>query len=1112
MIPGIAGQLIPVACLELSLDSAACLTGTAASRVTKAHRDLRRWRDLTAAMGPASSLRTLSEVAAGPLARILGYEPAGVHDSAGAVLTLDLLTAGNRVPCVVCAWGVRHDRFWRDAAMAGRARGCRWALLFNGTHLRLMDAAGSRLQRFIEFDLAVAAGDERCFAALWLSARADAVGSSAVDDSNGLNALVGRADAFATGVCRSLRDGVLAASGHVVTALAAHPARARGAVAKEAELDGPFEQTLTVVYRLLFLLFAESRGLVPMWHPVYRQSYSVEALGAAAQRGRSAGLWDALRAISRLAHAGCRTSGLTVTPFNGRLFDAARLPLIERRNLDDDAARQAVIALTTRVSDVHRGREPISYRDLGVEQLGAVYETLLDYRPRRTTAPGHGGRTAVVLERGSDARKASGSFYTPQPLARYLVSRTLEPLVRDRRPEDILSLKVVDPAAGSGAFLVEACQYLASAYEDALIATGACLSEDIGPSDRADIRRVIAERCLFGVDANPMAVQLARLSLWLVTLAWNKPLSFLDHHIRAGDSLIGAWLSSLGRPPAPVRRKGEVATLPLFDDDQFAGAARAALPVRLSLAGPSDTLDQVRAKERALERLEGPDSELTGWRRVADLWCAQWLGDTPAPPASAFRALAELARRGRGDLPTHVARASLERASATARARRFFHWELEFPEVFFDTAGRRRPAAGFDAVIGNPPWDMLRADSGPTDGRARVRDSLDRVRRFVREAGIYEAQSDGHANRYQLFLERSVALLREGGRLGLVLPGGLATDHGSARLRRLLFARCAVDGFVGFDNRRAVFPIHRSVRFVLLTATRGQATRRFGVRLGEVDPAILDQAHDDGRHPFPLELSVDLLVRLSGSGLAVPFLRHAHDLAIAERVASLFPPLGSAAGWGLHFGRELNATDDGPLFRDRGAGLPVIDGRQIDPFTVRTSAAVRAISRTDATRRLGDRWRLPRLAYRDVASATNRLTLIAGLLPRGAVSTHTVFCLRTPLPLRSQYFLCGLFNSFVVNHLVRLWVTTHVTTDIVERLPLPRRSDAPAAFVEIAAASRRLIRGGPPHPPHVLARLNARVAALFQLSHSEFAHVLDAFPLVPEAERERALAAYRSMS
>jgi hypothetical protein len=208
----------------------------------------------------------------------------------------------------------------------------------------------------------------------------------------------------------------------------------------------------------------------------------------------------------------------------------------------------------------------------------------------------------------------------------------------------------------------------------------------------------------------------------------------------------------------------------------------------------------------------------------------------------------------------------------------------------------------------------------------------------------------------------------------------------------------------------------------------------------------------------------------------------------------------------VRFGRELNATDDRPHFGPPGGGLPIVEGKHVEPFRVHTQSATASISRA-AARKLLDpgRYERPRLAYRDVASATNRLTLIAAVLPAGCVSTHTVFCLRTPLPLASQYFLCGLFNSFVVNHLVRMRVTTHVTTAMVERLPIPSRDDSPRAFRTIAALARRLSRYD---DPVASARLQASVAALYQLSAADFAHVLGTFPLIPKDERDLAYDTY----
>jgi hypothetical protein len=1112
----VAGHLVSVAFLEQHLQS----------RPDAHHfaerRPLAPWRARCASLGPAAGLRAMVEIGIDPLVRLLGFS--GLQDIRYGDRTAGATLGGERlVAAIITPWAEPLDGLWRTAVVEAQRRGAEWCLLFNGLHLRLVDARRVYSRRYTELDLDAAADETAIAAALWVLCGATAF------DCDGHRAPIGRivaaSERHGADVCRSLRHGVLEASQEVMQAMIARRPR---------DPSWTFEQALTVVYRILFLLFAEARALVPIWHPIYRQAYSVEALRETAERTpMSPGLWDTLRAMSRIAHAGCHAGDLRVTAFNGRLFSAVRTPLAERRDLDNLAIGRAVLSLATRPAPDRAGRERIAYGDLGVEQLGAVYEALLDYEPRVEQA----GR--VSLQRGSVLRKATGSFYTPQPLAHYLVRRALAPLVDQASPERILDLKVVDPAMGSGAFLVAACDYLAQAYETALVRSGGCHPSDLGPPERASIRRSIAERCLFGVDLNPMAVQLARLSLWLLTLAADRPLTFLDHHLVAGDSLLGAWLANLRH--APMRRRSRPSdTLPLFDTPALGDALRQALPGRFTLAtAAADSVEHVREKERLLAALTSRDAALSKWKRVADLWCASWFDGRDAP-RSAFGALSDRILTGTSTLSGAVAEPLLRRAEEVAAGRRFFHWELEFPEAFFDLRGNRLAAPGFDAVIGNPPWDMIRADSGAVPERSRARLDANAVVRFTRDAGVYAAQSDGHANRYQLFLERALRLTRRGGRLGLVLPSGVMSDHGSARLRHLLLSQCGVDAIVGFDNRAGVFSIHRSIRFVLLTATSGQPTNEIACRLGERDPAALETGGSETDDSwYPVRITPAVLERLTGPDLALPELTSRIDLTIAERAASLCRPLGEPSGWAARFGRELNATDDRGYFyqadlkvRTReadlkvrtteagGPGLPIIEGKQLEPFGVDVARSRWRIAPKHADRLLGTRHRHWRLGYRDVASATNRTTLIAAMLPPGTATTHTVFCLRTSLPREAQNFLCALFNSFVVNYLARLRVTTHVTTAIVERLPIPRFDEVPDApeIARIAAALGNVRLKAETTPNVVsgfsrtsaLAKLNAVVADLYQLTEAEFRHVLGTFPLVPLEEREAALREFQS--
>ena len=564
---------------------------------------------------------------------------------------------------------------------------------------------------------------------------------------------------------------------------------------------------------------------MPQWHPIYRDSYTIESLRPAAEGQAGVhGLWQSLQAIARLAYRGCTAGSLRVVPFNGRLFSPSAAPLAESFVLDDALVREVLLALTTRPAADRRER--ITYADLGVEQFGAVYERVLDFRPAAA------GGTVTLVSTGR--RKGSGTFYTPRSMTEYLVRRTLAPLVRGRAPEAILRLRVVDPAMGSGAFLVAACRYLADAYEEALIDEGTVVRADVSASVRAGFRRVVAQRCFYGVDLNPTAVQLARLSLWLCTLAADRPLTFLDHHLRSGNALVGASAVDVARQRPGGNGRRSASPLPLLDEELASQLASTVGP-RLAMAlEPDDSAAAVRRKERTVDYFAGQDAPLRAWRAVADAWCAAWFWpeDVHRVTPRSWPAFQAAIRGEPSALPPRMLREWRTAAADAALRERFFHWELEFPEVYFDERGASLDAAGFHAVIGNPPW------TAASD-----------LTRFSRESGCYRLQSGGHANLYQVFAERMLGLAAPGGRVGMLMPSGLLADHGCAALRRHLFERCSVDAIIGFDNRDALFPIHRGVRFSLLTASIGGSTAELQYRAGLTRAADLDEVPDLGKVP-----------------------------------------------------------------------------------------------------------------------------------------------------------------------------------------------------------------------------------------------------------------------
>ena len=1090
MIPGISGSLLSHEALQSGrrgplgplLDPA----GAARARIR-----LRAWsRTVRDRFGPTAAPRTVFDRVAAPLFSQLGYRL--VPGSAGADSIAAALNAGAKTVAalLVTSWGRDPSSAWRSAVRQGIGLGVRWCFCANGLVVRVIDSQRTYSRRFLEFNLQASVEDARGFEMLWGLLRADAMapgeGQSAIDRAIEIS------DEHRREVRDSLQEGVHEALRELAGAFAAK-------LPRNASSTPALDEALIVVYRVLFLLFAEARGLVPRWHPVYRDGYTMEALRDPIELlPRPRGLWQTLQAMTRLAHRGCRIGSLHVPPFNGHLFSPEDAPLSDRLPLDDGLVRRGVLALTTRPA--HSGRVRVAYGDLGVEQLGGIYERLLDFRPDeaqgRSRSPGR-----------SVTRRRSGSFYTPRTLTEFLVRRALAPLVSDASPEQILSLRVLDPSMGSGAFLVAACRYLGAAYETALAREGGFADSDISDAERVDFRRIVAQRCLFGVDLNPMAVQLGRLSLWLATLSADRPLTFLDHRLRTGNSLVGARLEDLRRPPR-VGRPAKSESRPLLDDELIGEAIQQAVSVRLAIAGePDDTLEQVRRKERALAELSDT-SVLARWKKVADLWCSAWFRDGPA--RTTFNALADTILGKFAALPPGATTAFLSEAHVIAARERFFHWTLEFPEIFYKEDGFPRQDGGFDAVIGNPPWEMLRGDRGGNRERQAARDSGARLNSFARSSGAYAWQGAGHANLYQLFLERALGLLRPGGRIGMILPSGFAIDQGSAGLRRALLERTRLDSLISLENRDAIFPIHRSLRFLLLTATKGGRSPDVPCRFGVRDLTTLERLPDTGLDRHAVTLTRSLLERVSGPSLALPELRTQHDVEILSAVTFRYPALEDAA-WSVRFGRELNATDDrSHLLAGAPArgSLPVVEGKHLTPFVAHVEAASLCIPASAAASLLDGAatFRRPRLAYRDVAAATNRLSLIAAIVPAGVVTTHTLFCLKTPLDADAQHFLCGVFNSYVANYLVRCRINTHVSAGVIARLPVPRPPRESAAFRHVSAIAAALAAGS--HDADALARLQALVARLYDLTEDQFAHILATFPLADGAVRDAAAAAF----
>jgi hypothetical protein len=1111
-----------------------------------------------------------------------------------------------------------------------------------------------------------------------------------------------------------------------------------------------YERSLSLLFRLLFVLYAESRNLFSLQQPRYRHHYSLEAvrdeLAALPPRllrapdggiahGRNYRIWRRLSSLFQLIEEGCALPDLVIPACKSRLFASSQhettLPQLPDAVLKPVIVSIAMLpreASATRVllgaAACEREVPPllIDYRDLEVSQLGAVYETLLAYEPRIARGPmeevRYGGRPLVLptrLNRQDDGeprhpvtrriapgecylgrsgrRKSRGSYYTPPALVHFLVRRTLKPLVeRCRRPEEIFEITVLDPAMGTGAFLVEACDYLTRAYVRLLAqlsfeAQGAAeqpprlsLAED----DLRVYRRLIVSRCLYGVDRDALAVELAHLALWLsaqprLSSEWQlgpyPPTPFSVPHLCCGDSLIGVPLPSRLYPDKALERAGiPVGTIAGLGTVARLGTGRAAAGVAPApLREPGAALlqdDQVRRRLRYL----------------ADLWVAAWF--LPAQPeiygaSGAFQSREQGAHGkdedgGRAqeeengppedesrqlcnfNLPLYerlalcqgsreeeipvAMRADFRRVERLVRQLRPFHWQLEFPEIFLRADGSQRANAGFSAVLGNPPreivklqtrkflatYDVERDEHGRlagAEGRTQPLEEratasvwreharlLEERERFLRQCGQYPAQSvpiagqpGSDLNTYRLFLERAYALLQRGGYCGMVLPAGFYSDRGSSGLRRLLFREARIELLLSFENRRHLFPIDSRFKFALLVLARAEPREQIEAAFLLPDPAVLERPEQ-----VLLSLPRALIERWAPETLSLLEVRTRRDVALTARLYDDRPLLGERRreGWRLELACEFDMTSERRLFNREGRGWPVYEGSTIHQYTHRygepdyhmlpeegkallvTSELQRleetldvlARERYPAVRRRRERLalllrehgrtlpgagelcldvELPRLVFRRVASRSNERSLIATIVPASVFLGSTLAYVRpwqgpdpqelarllqkrtpvwswqtayrpslTPVQLAC---LCGLFNSLVLDYLIRHTISADITMTQVSQLPLVELEECAPYCRAIAervaclvcvgkefedwrqqlAASGLSVQGVPFAAQETRQRLrceiDALVARLYGLSTADLEYLLWAphtFPLVEEEIKRGVMEAF----
>nr|WP_263429363.1 N-6 DNA methylase [Nannocystis pusilla] len=747
-----------------------------------------------------------------------------------------------------------------------------------------------------------------------------------------------------------------------------------------------YRELLRLAYQLIFLFVAEDRGLLldpaapEAARERYTRYYATARLRRLAERRRSGphgDLWQGLRLVLGKLYAGCPELGLPA--LGSFLWSTRATPHLDRAELANEDLLAAFHALA-RVDDERGVSYSVSWQSLAADELGSVYEALLELHPRLHTETG----LFELATAAGNERKTSGSYYTPEELVERLLDSALTPVLNAAtlgKPRDIgiaalLDLKVCDPACGSGHFLVAAARRIARRL--ASLRTG---DDEPAPSAMQAALREVVGRCLFGVDINPMAVELCKVSLWMEALDPGKPLSFLESHIQCGNALLGATPALLARGiPEDAfatvlegddreaaknlrkrdrdERKGARATL-----DLFAAQSPAAAPTSADADLLRTRAQQVdRAADGSLPAVEAKESDFATWQAspeqrraefLADLWCASLVWPkTPelidaAPTTSEWL---HLLRKPDGAKPT-----TLQTLAEAKKQYKFFHWHLRFPQVFAPATENTAPddpcgwTGGFDVMLGNPPWERVKlqekeffAERAPEVAaadnaaqRKRLMAELPRTQPALwaawraatrasdgesliyRTSGRFPLCGRGDVNTYSIFAEINLQLLSPWGRSGFIVPTGLATDATTSPFIAHLVDRAALASLVSFENFGTTFAsVNNRQSFCLVTLSAAPVVA-MRFQFNVNQP---DREVDLGPTEYTLQPADFRL--LNPNTLSCPTFRTKRDADIVKAIYRRVPVLwreDAADGnpWNLSFRAMLHMANESGLFRSR---------------------------------------------------------------------------------------------------------------------------------------------------------------------------------------------------
>jgi len=736
-----------------------------------------------------------------------------------------------------------------------------------------------------------------------------------------------------------------------------------------------YGEILNIIYRLLFLMFAEQKGWLPVRNSIYARTYSLNALREKAEKGNyshdsDSDLWEGLKITFRLVANGYAfRNGDSINAFGGQLFSDKKIATIKDLVLKNKYLLDAIYRLSYFKLDKLSNR--INYANLAIDELGSVYESLLDYEPKLATVNITLGKREIrrgefyLDDRGTD-RKTTGSYYTDSRLVAQLIESALVPVIQKalndkttqvEKEAALLDLKVADIACGSGAFLCAALEKMGE--ELALVRMG---DEERPTEDQLrEAKRDVLLHCIYGVDLNPMAIQLAKFSLWITASLPDMPLTFLDHKLKCGNSLIGATpdLIKKGIPEEAYKPVGndnpaickelkkkirrEIDSLnklkepkvqyglqfPKHEADQLL-LLREALNNRKQ----EDNSDVEEAEEE-YRKLEKMEHRFKDWL-MADVWTAAFFIEKSETDLRLYPTNATIEQLKENE---KVNETLIERVLQAADHFFFFHFHLEFPEVF--------EKGGFDCLLGNPPWERIKLQekeffsskdpliaNAPTKAiREKMIQELknenssiyqefiheklksDQESKFFRYSEMYVYGNAGDINVFALFAELYFRLIKHNARSGFIVPPGIATDDTYKTFIKHLINEAILVSFYNFTNRGYLFrEVESTIAFALYTYANDKINSNISVaaKLWQVEHLQIP-----GR-VYSLQPKDIKLLNPNTENL--PIFEKSIDADLVKRIHERVGVLKnesseSSNSWRIRFGSMLHMTNDSFLFK-----------------------------------------------------------------------------------------------------------------------------------------------------------------------------------------------------